>query len=58
MSVIALPAIAADMKVSIVSITWVSNSYILGLTLIIPLSHWLSQRFWRESINGQPDVDI
>ena len=45
MSAIALPAIAADMKVSIVSITWVSNSYILGLTLIIPLSHWLSQRF-------------
>ena len=26
MSAIALPAIAADMKVSIVSITWVSNS--------------------------------
>ncbi|HEK0624241.1 TPA: MFS transporter [Proteus mirabilis] len=45
MSAIALPAIATDMKVSIVSVTWVSNSYILGLTLIIPLSHWLSQRF-------------
>ncbi|MEQ4925215.1 MFS transporter [Proteus hauseri] len=45
MSAIALPAIAEDMQVSIVSVTWVSNSYILGLTLIIPLSHWLSQRF-------------
>lgn len=45
MSAIALPAMATDMHVSIVSVTWVSNSYILGLTLIIPLSHWLSQRF-------------
>lgn len=45
MSAIALPAIANDMQISIVSVTWVSNSYILGLTLIIPLSHWLSQRF-------------
>lgn len=45
MSAIALPAIADDMQISIVSVTWVSNSYILGLTLIIPLSHWLSQRF-------------
>ncbi|OAT24271.1 MFS transporter [Proteus myxofaciens] len=45
MSAIALPAIALEMNVSIVSVTWVSNSYILGLTLIIPLSHWLSQRF-------------
>ncbi|WP_368911430.1 MFS transporter [Proteus vulgaris] len=44
MSAIALPAIADDMQISIVSVTWVSNSYILGLTLIIPLSHWLSQR--------------
>lgn len=45
MSAIALPAIADDMQISIVSVTWVSNSYILGLTLIISLSHWLSQRF-------------
>ncbi|CRL65249.1 MFS transporter [Proteus vulgaris] len=45
MSAIALPALADDMQISIVSVTWVSNSYILGLTLIIPLSHWLSQRF-------------
>lgn len=45
MSAIALPAMADDMQISIVSVTWVSNSYILGLTLIIPLSHWLSQRF-------------
>lgn len=45
MSAIALPAVADDMQISIVSVTWVSNSYILGLTLIIPLSHWLSQRF-------------
>lgn len=38
MSAITLPAIAEAMQVSSLSVTWVANSYILGLTLIIPLS--------------------
>lgn len=45
MSAITLPAIAEAMKVSSLSVTWVANSYILGLTLIIPLSPRLASRF-------------
>ncbi|WP_341259609.1 MFS transporter [Morganella morganii] len=45
MSAITLPAIAEAMQVSSLSVTWVANSYILGLTLIIPLSPWLAARF-------------
>ncbi|WP_205065628.1 MFS transporter [Pantoea coffeiphila] len=45
MSAIALPSIAAQMSVATESISWVANSYILGLTLIVPLSGWLASRF-------------
>ena len=45
MSAITLPAIAEALQVSSLSVTWVVNSYILGLTLIIPLSRWLADRF-------------
>lgn len=45
MSAITLPAIAKAMQVSSLSVTWVANSYILGLTLIIPLSPRLAARF-------------
>ncbi|MGM1345498.1 MFS transporter [Morganella morganii] len=45
MSAITLPAIAEAMQVSSLSVTWVANSYILGLTLIIPLSPRLAARF-------------
>ncbi|RUT66298.1 MFS transporter [Morganella morganii] len=45
MSAITLPAIAEAMQVSTLSVTWVANSYILGLTLIIPLSPRLASRF-------------
>ncbi|ENZ0348322.1 MFS transporter [Morganella morganii] len=45
MSAITLPAIAEAMQVTSLSVTWVANSYILGLTLIIPLSPRLAARF-------------
>ena len=45
MSAIALPDISRELRVSASSVAWVANSYILGLTLIIPLSHWLASRF-------------
>nr|WP_314418168.1 MFS transporter [uncultured Erwinia sp.] len=45
MSAIALPSIAAQMSVATESISWVANGYILGLTLIVPLSGWLASRF-------------
>lgn len=45
MSAITLPAIAEALQVSSLSVTWVANSYILGLTLIIPLSPLLAARF-------------
>ncbi|MDV2080987.1 MFS transporter [Marinobacter xestospongiae] len=45
MSAVALPDIAQQMSVSESAATWVANSYILGLTLIMPISRWLAQRF-------------
>ncbi|MBP6117544.1 MAG: MFS transporter [Neisseriaceae bacterium] len=45
MSAIALPDIAADMAVSPAWVTWVTNAYILGLTVIMPLAPWLAARY-------------
>ncbi|QEM80988.1 MFS transporter [Halomonas binhaiensis] len=45
MSAIALPDIARELQVSESSITWVANGYILGITLVIPVSNWLSSLF-------------
>ncbi|AVF59239.1 MFS transporter [Vibrio diabolicus] len=45
MSAIALPDIAKELSVSESGVAWVANSYILGLTLIIPLSNWLASQF-------------
>ena len=42
MSAIALPDIASAFQVSQSIITWVANSYILGLILIMPISTWLA----------------
>lgn len=42
MSAIALPDISRQLHVSESSVAWVANSYILGLTLIIPLSTWIA----------------
>lgn len=45
MSAIALPAIAQDLSVAQTWIGWVSTSYILGLTLAMPLSLLLANKF-------------
>ncbi|MDX7986453.1 multidrug efflux MFS transporter [Xenorhabdus sp. 12] len=50
MSAIALPDIAKQMTVSESYVSWVANSYILGLTLIIPISSWLAERFGTRQI--------
>ncbi|WP_426578258.1 MFS transporter [Xenorhabdus stockiae] len=42
MSAIALPNISHELNISESSVAWVANSYILGLTLIIPLSTWFA----------------
>lgn len=45
MSAIALPDISRQLQVSESSVAWVANSYILGLTLIIPLSAWIASHW-------------
>ncbi|GBU13660.1 hypothetical protein AwEntero_22610 [Enterobacterales bacterium] len=41
---VAYPDIARHFDASVSLLAWVSNGYILGLTLIIPLSGWLAKR--------------
>ncbi|MNC07327.1 putative transport protein HsrA [compost metagenome] len=41
---VAYPAIGRGFGASVSELSWVSNAYILGLTLVIPLSAWLAQR--------------
>ena len=41
---VAYPDIGRRFDASVSLLAWVSNGYILGLTLVIPLSRWLSQR--------------
>lgn len=41
---VAYPAIGKSLHASVAALAWVSNSYIMGLTLVIPLSAWLTQR--------------
>ncbi|CAI1073976.1 MFS transporter [Serratia entomophila] len=41
---VAYPAIGHAMQASVSQLAWLSNGYILGLTLVIPLSAWLAQR--------------
>lgn len=45
MSAVALPSLSAALHISSSSVAWVANAYVLGLTLIIPISTWLSGRF-------------
>ncbi|MCW2257906.1 EmrB/QacA subfamily drug resistance transporter [Providencia alcalifaciens] len=45
MSAIALPDIAVAFSASQSMVAWVTNSYILGLVLIMPVSLWLAGRF-------------
>jgi MFS family permease len=39
---VAYPDIARDLHASVTQLAWISNAYLLGLTLIIPLSVWLA----------------
>ncbi|NNA44950.1 multidrug efflux MFS transporter [Pseudomonas lactis] len=39
---VAYPDIARELHVSVTQLAWISNAYMLGLTLIIPLSVWLA----------------
>ncbi|RJF54325.1 MFS transporter [Serratia inhibens] len=41
---VAYPSIGHALHASVSELAWVSNGYILGLTLVIPLSTWLAQR--------------
>ena len=41
---VAYPAISHGLGATVSELAWVSNAYILGLTIVIPLSAWLAQR--------------
>jgi len=41
---VAYPDIARHFSAPVSLLAWVSNGYILGLTLVIPLNRWLAQR--------------
>ncbi|WP_145563643.1 MFS transporter [Yersinia aldovae] len=47
---VAYPALAHALSASVSELAWVSNSYILGLTLVIPLSTWLAQRIGERQV--------
>ena len=42
---VAYPGIARQFDAPVSALAWVSTGYILGLTLVIPLSRWLAARF-------------
>lgn len=42
---VAYPEIGRHFDAPVSQLAWVSNAYILGLTLVIPLSRWLAERF-------------
>ncbi|PBI77675.1 MFS transporter [Rahnella victoriana] len=42
---VAYPGIARQFAAPVSALAWVSTGYILGLTLVIPLSRWLAVRF-------------
>ncbi|PHM70944.1 MFS transporter [Xenorhabdus kozodoii] len=41
---VAYPTIGKEMQASVAELAWISSGYLCGLTLIIPLSAWLTQR--------------
>lgn len=41
---VAYPVIGQKLNASVSELAWVSNGYILGLTVVIPLSAWLAER--------------
>lgn len=50
MSAIALPDIASTFSTNQSMVAWVTNSYILGLVLIMPISLWLAGRFGNQKL--------
>ncbi|QDO82028.1 multidrug efflux MFS transporter [Shewanella psychropiezotolerans] len=50
MLAIALPSIASEFHTDTSTVAWVANAYILGMTLIIPISPWLASRFGPRNI--------
>ena len=42
---IAYPDIAHQLQASVSQLAWIGNAYMLGLTLVMPLSVWLAARF-------------
>lgn len=47
---VAYPDMARAFGASVAQLSWVSNAYILGLTLVIPLSAWLATRYGSKRI--------
>ena len=41
---VAYPTIARSLHASVSELAWIGNGYIIGLTLVIPVSAWLTQR--------------
>ncbi|MBJ8432996.1 MFS transporter [Acinetobacter pittii] len=50
MSAIALPNIGSSFSVSQSMVAWVTNAYILGLILIMPLSLWLATKLGNQKL--------
>lgn len=50
MSAIALPNIALSFSVSQSMVAWVTNAYILGLILIMPMSLWLATKLGNQKL--------
>lgn len=50
MSAIALPNIASSFSVSQSIVAWVTNAYILGLILIMPMSLWLAAKLGNQKL--------
>ena len=41
----AYPTIQRELHASIAQLAWIGNTYVLGLTVVIPLGTWLARRF-------------
>lgn len=50
MSAIALPNIAASFSINQSMVAWVTNAYILGLILIMPMSLWLASKLGNQKL--------
>lgn len=47
---VAYPDIARELHASVTQLAWISNAYMLGLTLIIPFSVWLAARLGERAL--------